>query len=247
MNERASDPVIESPLVSCVMVTRDRPHLVCQSIRWFDHQDYAARELIIIDDSDRSLETRLRVGADGYVDDDPRIRYIRLPERQSLGAKRNLGCQVARGDIIAHWDDDDWMASWRLSYQVQALSDNRAQVCGLDKLYFYDPQRDQAWQYVYPDRARFWVAGATLCYRKAFWRENPFPNINVGEDTRFVWSGDARRMIALAEAGFYVATIHPGNTSQKRTGDPRYRSVPVEQIRNVMAGDFDNHAQLFKQ
>ena len=28
---------------------------------------------------------------------------------------------MARGQIIAHWDDDDWSAPWRLGYQVAAL------------------------------------------------------------------------------------------------------------------------------
>ena len=138
------------------------------------------------------------------------------------------------------------MASWRLTYQVRALVESNAEVCGLDKLYFYEPQNDQAWQYVYPERSRFWVAGATLCYKKSFWRENPFPNINVGEDTRFVWGGGARTMIALPDTRFYVAIIHPGNTSLKRTSDPRYRPVAAEQIRQIMGGDFEDHAALFK-
>jgi len=38
-----------------------------------------------------------------------------------VGAKRNLACDLANGDIIVHWDDDDWMADWRLSYQVEQL------------------------------------------------------------------------------------------------------------------------------
>jgi GT2 family glycosyltransferase len=40
------------PLVSCIMVTRNRPEFVLQSIRYFERQDYANRELIIVDDGD---------------------------------------------------------------------------------------------------------------------------------------------------------------------------------------------------
>ncbi len=226
------------PFVSCVMPTANRRLLMARAISFFLEQDYSGRELLIIDDGDSSV-------AD-LVPNDPRVRYLRLDCRMPLGAKRNLGCQEARGEIIVHWDDDDWMASWRLSYQVRALIESNAAVCGLDKLYFYEPERDQAWQYVYPERARFWVAGATLCYLKSFWRENPFPNINVGEDTRFVWGGDARKMIALPDASFYVAMIHPGNTSRKRTSDPRYHTVAADQISRIMGGDFEDHARLFK-
>ena len=224
--------------VSCIMPTANRPWFVQQAVRCFQGQDYPHKELLILDDGEQNITELVRQNR--------QIRCLRLDQRMPLGAKRNLACQEARGDIIVHWDDDDWMASWRLSYQVRALTENNAGVCGLDKLYFYEPARDQAWRYVYPERARFWVAGATLCYLKSFWRENPFPNINVGEDTRFVWGGDARKMVALPDASFYVAMIHPGNTSRKRTSDPRYHPVAVEQIRQMMGVDFEDHARLFK-
>lgn len=224
-------------LVSCILPTADRHRLLLQAIGYFQAQDHQNKELLVLDDGVESVE--------GLVPEDVRIRYLRLDHKSALGAKRNLGCQEARGGIIVHWDDDDWMATWRLSYQVRALTESKAAVCGLDKLYFYQPELDKSWQYVYPERARFWVAGATLCYLKSFWRANPFPNINVGEDTRFVWGGDARKMIALPDAGFYVAMIHNGNTSRKRTTDPRYRPVAATQIRQMMGSDFEDHVKLF--
>jgi len=208
-----------------------------QAVQYFLRQDYANKELVVLDDGEKSV-------AD-LIPNDPRINYMRLDQASPLGAKRNLGCKLGAGEIIVHWDDDDWMASWRLSYQVSALIESNAEVCGLNRLFFYEPEHDRAWQYVYPDRARFWLAGATLCYRKSFWRQNPFPHINVGEDTRFVWSGDSRRMIALSDPSFYVASIHPGNTSQKRTSDPRYRPVASEEIRKIVGADFDNYARCF--
>lgn len=52
-------------------------------------------------------------------------------------------------------------------------------------------------------------------------------------------------MIALPDSSFYVAMIHPGNTSRKRTSDPRYHPVAAEQIRQIMGGDFEVHARLF--
>lgn len=223
--------------VSCVMPTADRGSLALRAIRCFREQDYSARELVVLDDGERPIGD--------CIPDDPRIRYIRLDRKTTLGAKRNLLCREAAGDVVVHWDDDDWMATWRLTYQVGALVESGADVCGLDRLYFHEPVTGRAWQYVYPARARFWVAGATLCYRKAFWRAHPFPSVDVGEDTRFVWSGDARRMIALADSSFYVATIHAGNTSRKRTDDPRYRPVPEERIRAMMEQDFDEQMACF--
>jgi len=225
------------PLVSCVMPTFNRSRFAAEAIRLFEQQDYANKELVIVDDGDERIPSSLVESV--------QARYVRLDRKMPLGAKRNIACQEANGDIIVHWDDDDWMARWRLSYQVGALIENDAVVTGVDKLYFYEPATDTGWLYVYPDRARFWVAGASLCYLKSFWRENPFPNINVGEDTRFVWGGGARKMIALQDSSFYVAMIHSGNTSRKRTSDPRYKPVPPEQIRQVNGDDFPRYTRLF--
>jgi hypothetical protein len=80
------------------------------------------------------------------------------------------------------------------------------------------------------------VYGATLCYTKAFWRSNPFPDIHVGEDTRFVWSDRVRHLLALENRPFLIATIHAGNTSPKQTHDCRWRARDVADAR-AAAGD----------
>jgi glycosyltransferase involved in cell wall biosynthesis len=218
------------PLVSCIMPTSNRRRLVPQAIRYFRRQDYPERELLILDD-----------GADAVADlvpEDPRIRYLRIDGRLSLGAKRNLACEHAGGEIILHWDDDDWMADWRISHQVAALQAHpRAGVCGLAELYFFDPCRGAAWLYRHPRGARTWVSGNTLGYRRSVWQQHRFPDLNEGEDTVFVWSLADRETLQLDTPGFFVATVHAGNTSVKRTGHPGWHPVPVAVISELMKDD----------
>src|SRR5215475_14271274 len=126
------------PLVSCVMPTANRRAFVPQAIRYFLRQDYPNKELLVIDD-----------GADSVADLVPNsdsIRYIRLPNRMPLGAKRNLGCERARGDLIAHWDDDDWYAAFRLRYQVESLLASQSEICGSRRPLFFDPSLQLAWR-----------------------------------------------------------------------------------------------------
>ena len=49
------------------------------------------------------------------------MHYLRLDRRAPVGAKRNIACEVAQGEVIAHWDDDDWMAPEWLRSQVETL------------------------------------------------------------------------------------------------------------------------------
>jgi hypothetical protein len=227
---RAAAPAIVSaePLVSCVMPTADRRALVPQAIRHFLRQDYQRRELIVADDGADSIED--------LVPRDSRIRYYRVAEtRKSIGAKHNLACGLAEGDVIVHWDDDDWNASWRLSYQVgQLLEQSEDALCGLARLFFYEPRSRRAWEYVYPGAGPPWVAGATFCYRKTFWERRPFPDMNEGGDTVFVWSLRDARVVPLQDNRFYVATVHAANTSPRKTNHAAWVGRPAEDIRQLM-------------
>jgi Methyltransferase domain/Glycosyl transferase family 2 len=223
--------VTNGPLVSCIMPTADRRPLVAHSIRYFMRQDYPNRELIIMDD-----------GIDAIADlvpEDGRISYLRLTKRCTIGEKRNLACERSRGELIAHWDDDDWSADWRLSYQVNALSDSGTKsACGLASILYYDPCRERAWCYVYPEHRRRWVAGNTLCYRKELWQRHRFPHVNQGEDTRFVWSLPELSILPLPNNKFYVATVHQRNSSPKRTHEPWWQPCSILEVQSVMGADF---------
>jgi glycosyltransferase involved in cell wall biosynthesis/predicted O-methyltransferase YrrM len=223
------------PLVSCLMPTRDRRRFVPLAIELFLRQDYPERELLILDDGDDPV-------AD-LVPPDPRIRYERLPRHLVLGGKRNHGCRLAQGELVAHWDDDDWSAPWRLSYQVEALLGSGVDVCGLRELYFLDPQAGRAWRYTYPPRGlRPWVAGGTMCYTKAYWRRHRFPEVGAGEDTRFLWSGRPR-VLALEDSRFYVAMIHARNTSPKRPRGSRWQPVDARTVAGLVGDDLPGYGQ----
>lgn len=218
----------DRPLVSCIMPTHDRRRFLPHAIDYFMRQTYERRELIIIDD-----------GADDTGDlipEDPRIRCIRTAHRRPLGTKRNHACTEARGDVIMHWDDDDWMADWRIAFQVDALLGSTATVCGLDRLYFYDPQHARAWQYRYPG-GRPWVAGGTLCYYRSFWQAHPFADVRVGEDTRFVWRTRPENVLALRDPSFYVALLHDANTSSRPVQSRRWHRQDPALVERLMGGD----------
>jgi glycosyltransferase involved in cell wall biosynthesis/SAM-dependent methyltransferase len=219
------------PLISCIMPTYNRRAFVPRAIEFFLRQDYANRELIIVDDGSDTVGDLVPV--------DERFRYMHLPRKITVGAKRNVSCEQARGTIIAHWDDDDWYAPYRLSYQVGELLREGTDVCGTSTLFFYDAENGRAWQYVYPSDQRVWLVGSTLCYTRAFWEKNRFAHINVGEDARFVWSAGAGRVTRLADASFHVGMVHRQNVSPKRTNGSYWRPCSVEEIRRLLGDDWD--------
>jgi glycosyltransferase involved in cell wall biosynthesis len=153
------------------------------------------------------------------VPDDERIRLIHLAETRSIGEKRNFGCERANGEIICHWDDDDWSGPARIDTQCSHLfsadqSRTSKTVAGFHSLRFTDGER--WWQYI---GTKNYALGTSLCYRKDWWAKHPFRQIQVAEDNHFVAEAHASRQLVTADAGdLMYATIHPGNTSPRTFG-----------------------------
>lgn len=224
----------DTPLASCIMPTANRRRFVPAAIAQFLAQDYPNAELVILDDGDEPVGD--------LIPSHPALRYLRTPRHRNLGAKRNAACEAARGDIILHWDDDDWYAPHRIRVQVEALTASGADMCGIDRALFFDPRLPAAWEYVYPAGGAPWVCGATLCFRRAFWRERPFPDTNVGEDACFAAAVRSGKLYVLPDNRFFVALVHAANTSPKQVRDPRWQKRPVEAITAITGGNWPDPA-----
>jgi len=237
--------VKESPLVSCIMPTYNRRRFVPYAIEYFLRQEYINKELIIIDDGNNVVED--------LVPDDPAIRYYRLNDKITLGAKLNLGCSYANGEIIANWDDDDWYAARRLQYQVDALKNSNAEVCGINDLLYYDFKNDLGYRYIYPSNQRIWLLGSSLCYTKNLWCKNHFADIDVGMDGLFIWATSPDYVKVLDDSTMSVHMIHENNVSPKKTSGAWWHAYPVEELQKIMAGDWNlyrngneqTHKQVF--
>ena len=206
-----------SLLITCIMPTASRRLFVPLAIGHFLQQDYSERELVIVDDGTDAVED--------LVPEDPRIRYVQVASGLTLGAKRNRACELAGGEIIVHWDDDDWYPPDRVSRQVEALITRDADCCGSSRVYYRDPARGRAWEYAYERAGRPWLAGNTLAYRRPAWERNRFREVQVGEDWLFVSSLAANRIADLCDPSLCVAAIHPGNTSRKRPAGRYWRPI----------------------
>ena len=225
-------PTSEQRFVTCIMPTRDRSDFIPKTVQYFLRQDYKSKELVIVDDGTTSIEALIpKISS---------IRYIHLGKKITIGAKRNLACELAKGDIIVHWDDDDWHADWRLTYQATELKKRKADICGLRKVLYLDLNNGQAWKFIFPLKLKDWVAGNTLCYKKSYWQSNPFLELNIGEDTRFLCGTRKKKLIALSNPKFMVGIIHKNNVSPKLRGSGWY-SLPPNYLTSLIGADLKSY------
>jgi glycosyltransferase involved in cell wall biosynthesis len=92
---------VSQPLVSVVLPTYRRAHLLAQAIRSVLAQTYGNLELIVVDDNSPD-ETAAVVQSF----DDPRIRYLKNNPNLKLPRALNRGFSEARGDLLT-WTSDD--------------------------------------------------------------------------------------------------------------------------------------------
>jgi predicted O-methyltransferase YrrM len=219
-----------APLVSCLLPTYNRRAFIVHAIAYYLRQTHKNCELIILDDGEDPIND--------LVPDHSTIRYERLSAKVTLGAKLNIGCEMARGEVIAHFDDDDWYAPWRLTYQIEALTRTGADVCGINQLLYYDLRDGRAYDYRYPGGQRVWLLGSDLVYRRGYWRKRQFADINVGMDGLFCWSAAPDRIVALEEREFAVHMIHGTNISPKQVNSLYWSPHDVDDIVRVLGADW---------
>lgn len=198
---------VGGPMVSVICPTYARPDKHPLLYLAFSQQSYPRKELLIYDDSESPSPFFQSL-------DDNRVTYVYDSERLSIGAKRNALIKISKGELIAHFDDDDYYAPLYLETMVYSLGD--ADLVKFSSWLAFRESDQTLWewdtttlaekQYVisgWSDKdqvgdlrpfiddeegyceANTWGYGFSFVYRKSLWEECHFPNTSSGEDALF--------------------------------------------------------------
>jgi UDP:flavonoid glycosyltransferase YjiC (YdhE family) len=196
--------VAEPPLVSCLMPTRGRAALARRAIELFCRQDYARRELVILDNGgDDALGQWVRARGD------ERVRYHFSPDDpRSLGELRNETVRLARGEYVAQWDDDDLSDPRRLRLQLATLLATGADACLLEREQLWLPAERRLLFSVRRPWESSLVAKRSLL--------PAFPDRALGSDTPVVDELLRRGRVALLDLPeLYTYVFHGGNVRDR--------------------------------
>src|SRR6185437_6879085 len=137
-------PVPESPMVSCLMVSRPgrgRLPWLRRSLAGYVGQTHARRELVVVIDETEPETTAAAVQCISALGRDD-IRMIRPQRGLSLGALRNLALDEALGEMFCQWDDDDLHHPRRIAVQAAALAASGAEGACLEQaMHFFAAPR----------------------------------------------------------------------------------------------------------
>lgn len=106
----------KNPIVSVILPTYNREHLIVDSIQSILSQTFQNFEIIVVDDgsTDNTEKTVSKIR-------DHRIKYLKYPENRGATYARNIGIKQASGTYIAFQDSDDLWLPDKLTKQVKSL------------------------------------------------------------------------------------------------------------------------------
>ena len=124
----------DAPLVSVVIPTYNRAHLIGQTIESVRNQTFENFEIVVVDDgsTDKTEEVVCH-----YKDE--RIKYFRQPTNVGPSEAKNIGILCSRGEYLALLDSDDLWLPEKLEQQIVILQKNTGSVwIYCDSAYFDD-------------------------------------------------------------------------------------------------------------
>lgn len=198
------------PFISVITPTKDRPYFFKNILRNFFRQNYPLdyMELIIGDDSKRSYEQ--------LVPKHKNIKYVYLQE-MTIGKKRNVLCEMAKGDIIIFMDDDDFYPTDKVSHIVDNLWESKYLVSGSSIMHVYYICYDAIFKYGpynVKNNKIFHTTCGTMSFKKEYFKNHKFPDVSSSEEKIFLedWNTEVLQLDSLKSI---LCIAHLDNTIDK--------------------------------
>ena len=123
------------PLVSIIIPTFNRAHLINETLDSIIAQTYTNWECIVVDDG--STDNTDEILAE-YIQKDSRFKYFHRPEEHLPGGNgaRNYGFKMSSGKYVNWFDSDDIMHYEKLNTQVKLLLNSEKKFCVCQTLIF---------------------------------------------------------------------------------------------------------------
>ncbi len=119
------------------MATYNRAHFIVETLKSIQNQNFLDWECIIVDDGGADDTAEIIVP---ILEKDSRFLFFNRPEKYKKGLPgcRNFGLDIAKGDCIVFFDDDDIVHPDILKISLEVLEVSNTDFCHYQKQSFED-------------------------------------------------------------------------------------------------------------
>lgn len=121
--------------VSIITPTANRHFFLEEAYQYVKAQTYEDWEWLIADDTSEPSTYFMNLS-------DSRVTYMHTNKRASVGEKRNRLIEACTGEVIIHFDDDDYYSPTYVADMLNALLVTGADLVNLTGWYLHDLRKD---------------------------------------------------------------------------------------------------------
>jgi hypothetical protein len=121
--------------VSIVIPTYNRADLLPATLDSVLAQTYRDLEVLVVDNASTDETPALM---DGYIERDPRVRYIRKPVNKGMVDSYNLGYRLSQGEYFHYFDSDDLLLPEAVAMKVEQLDRHQDVDVVYTRFYYMD-------------------------------------------------------------------------------------------------------------
>lgn len=223
------------PLISVITPTFGREAMLPYAYRSFATQNIANLEWIVLDDSERPSIFMTSLN-------DSRVRYHYLQNRLAIGEKRNILIEMAKGEIIVQFDDDEYYAPHYIRAMLNILKNENADFVKLSSFFLYSKiykkfgywdlmqkygyhscwsAEPETISYIEQNNTSFANIhlgyGFSYVFTKSVWEKTPFEQVSFAEDGLFIRAAIAngfKTVLLNDDDGLCVHILHSFNMSK---------------------------------
>lgn len=216
-----SNPLL-LPHISIVTPTFNRSKFFKLGIYNFNNINYPKDKLewIILDDSDNPLDV---INMREYITraNDSRIKYEYIPERQTIGWKRNKLVELSKHSIIMHMDDDDFYPKDSVYLRLLYLENSGHDCVFCSTIGCFEINKFVSMINVPPHKLPLYkrVSEASLCYYKRFWTKQKYSDSSKGAEAEEFLKNREKYAFEVSWKNILVVLLHKGNVSKKEIPD----------------------------
>ncbi|MBK5208346.1 MAG: glycosyltransferase family 2 protein [Flavobacteriaceae bacterium] len=233
-----------NPKVSIIMATYNRSEYILESIRSIQKQTFKDWECLIIDDG--STDNTMGVLAP-VLEQDVRFKYFKRTSnyQKGLPGSRNYGLDLAKGDYIIFFDDDDIAHPQNLELCVLELNRKNISFCRYirnvfvgDFVYDFDFSKSYS-SFFIDDNDIGKILNNELQFNSCavMWKKECFLNNRFEESLMYAEEWELySRIISNGFKGISINKVlfYGRKHSQSNTGE-FYRKDPVRRASNAQA------------